>query len=426
MKNCVFTIVATNYVGLAQALQKSIEKYNKDVDFYIVVADEPAGEVKSKLPCNVFVAKEILSYSDSKWYEMAFKYNLTEFCTAIKPASIQYFFAKSYNKVIYFDPDILTFDSLDFVWNKLNDYSAVVTPHILTAEVEYSGNLKEQRLLYSGVFNMGFGAFKQTRDVTNFLKWWKNRLEDYCFADSNLNLFTDQKWVDMLPCFLGTQLYVSRNKGMNVAPWNFHERKVIQGTEKLKIGSRLLDEELDNLIFVHYSGYNYKSLISGEVIQQNISDIKQYEDIIVLFNEYGSALKQANIAAFIDQKYTYNYFSNHTYTISLAVRRLFRGLVENGNDIENPFDCNSDFFNRLSSKGFVRKNQEFNSVVYNEQSQNTQKTISRINTLFGFVFKIIGADRYYNLTRALRKYGIWENHSFLITKGTESYKFRRL
>ena len=71
MKNCVFTIVATNYVGLAQALQKSIEKYNKDVDFYIVVADEPVGEVKSKLPCNVFVAKEILSYSDSKWYEMA-------------------------------------------------------------------------------------------------------------------------------------------------------------------------------------------------------------------------------------------------------------------------------------------------------------------------------------------------------------------
>ena len=46
MKNCVFTIVATNYVGLAQALQKSIEKYNKVVDFYIVVADETAGEVK--------------------------------------------------------------------------------------------------------------------------------------------------------------------------------------------------------------------------------------------------------------------------------------------------------------------------------------------------------------------------------------------
>ena len=38
-KNCIFTICAKNYIGLAQALEKSILQYNNNIDFYIVVAD---------------------------------------------------------------------------------------------------------------------------------------------------------------------------------------------------------------------------------------------------------------------------------------------------------------------------------------------------------------------------------------------------
>src|SRR5574344_1382467 len=110
-KNCIFTIVATNYVGLAQSLEKSIKRYNDNVDFYIVVADEPTTEIKNKLHKNVLIAKEFLDYTTDKWYEMAFKYNLTEFCTSIKPPSISYFFSVGYDKVAYFEPDILCFNN---------------------------------------------------------------------------------------------------------------------------------------------------------------------------------------------------------------------------------------------------------------------------------------------------------------------------
>jgi hypothetical protein len=40
MKNCVFTIVAKNYIGLAQILEESLKDKNPDVDFFIFVADE--------------------------------------------------------------------------------------------------------------------------------------------------------------------------------------------------------------------------------------------------------------------------------------------------------------------------------------------------------------------------------------------------
>ena len=87
MKNCAFTIVAKNYIGLAQILEKSIREYYNDLLFYIIVADEIDNELKKELSTNILVAKETLNITPETWENMSFKYNLTEFCTSIKPAS---------------------------------------------------------------------------------------------------------------------------------------------------------------------------------------------------------------------------------------------------------------------------------------------------------------------------------------------------
>ena len=109
-KKCAFTIVAKNYIGLGQILGKSIYQYDKDVDFYIVVADEIT-RTKCEVPPNVIVAKDSLEIDPEKWVNMSFKYDLTEFCTSIKPFSFRYFFNKGYDSAIYFDPDIFVFGS---------------------------------------------------------------------------------------------------------------------------------------------------------------------------------------------------------------------------------------------------------------------------------------------------------------------------
>lgn len=426
MKNCIFTIVARNYVGLAEALERSIYTYNNDIDFYIVVADEPSEYMKNKFRGNVLIAKEILDYKEEKWYEMAFKYNLTEFCTSIKPDSVMYFMKKGYEKVIYFDPDILTFSKLNYIWDNLDIYDAIVTPHILTSELIYTGNLKETKFLFSGVYNMGFGAYKKTSVVISYLKWWKKRLEDYCFGDSNQNLFTDQKWVDMLPCFLGNKVLVSRHKGLNVAPWNFHERQIIINNNVYKVKHRFLDEEIDNLVFIHYSGYNYKILIDGQIKQGNITDMKQYEDLMCVFSDYGKALKDVDIKTYINETYSYNYFSNSKYEITLPIRRIYRGFIENGNTCDNPFLEDSIFYCKLKRMKFLNDASNIVVTPYIENSSSTLKAIHYINIIFKFIFRLLGASRYYNMTRVLRKYGVWENHSFLVTDPNELYKLRRM
>ena len=102
-KNVVFTIVAKNYIGLAQILEESLKEKNPDTDFFIIVADEFSDDFDiEKLPSNILIARKELNISVQQWTDMSFKYDLTEFCTSIKPASFSYFIEKTkYKKIIF-------------------------------------------------------------------------------------------------------------------------------------------------------------------------------------------------------------------------------------------------------------------------------------------------------------------------------------
>jgi len=209
MRKIAFTICAKNYIGLAQVLESSIKKFNNDIDFYIFVADE--FETKNEvLPINVLISRDVLPISYENWNQMSFKYDLTEFCTSIKPICFNYIL-NNFNpdSCIYFDPDILVFNSLKSVYEKLTTSSIVLTPHITTIENKYTGKLKEQNLLFSGMFNLGFLALKNDINSRKMLNWWEIRLEDRCFKDTMESYFTDQKWMDFLPSLFPENIHIS-------------------------------------------------------------------------------------------------------------------------------------------------------------------------------------------------------------------------
>ena len=113
--NAVFTICAKNYLAQALTLKESFEKKNKD-DFYIFLADEATDDLLTQYPCIRPLNKEWCP----KWQEMAFKYDVMEFSTSIKPFCFATLF-KTYENVIYIDPDIFVFDNLSKrLFSKIN------------------------------------------------------------------------------------------------------------------------------------------------------------------------------------------------------------------------------------------------------------------------------------------------------------------
>ncbi len=98
-----------------------------------------------------------------------------------------------------------------------------------------------------GIYNLGFLGVKKSREGQRFAAWWASRLEQFCFDDIPRGLFTDQRWIDLVPAFF-TDYAILRDPGYNVCTWNLTHRKVTGSlTAGLTVNGR-------PLVFYHFSG----------------------------------------------------------------------------------------------------------------------------------------------------------------------------
>lgn len=413
MEKIAFTICAKNYLGLAQLLENTINSNNENIKFFIFIADEFS--TYEELPANVIIAKNSLNIPFELWNEMSFKYDLTEFCTAIKPYCFNYLFKHFNNnaKCLYFDPDIVVFNSLESIYNKLENESIFLTPHIVTIQKNYTGTLSENKYLYSGMFNLGFIGMKSDKISLNVIEWWEERLKSACYKSQGESYFTDQKWIDFLPILCPSGLYISFDLGNNLAPWNFYERKLIKKDNEYYVINRI-DNNSDNiskLNFVHFSGYDYSLMINGKHLQNNISSFDCPDDIVPVLLEYEKRLRQCNFSKYSNLKYSYNYFLDGS-TIQEFHRRIYRRLIEDFGFIANPFDTHDSFYINLKKSKLVNVNND-KIIIQSEINPSNQKKIISLNYIFLIIYRLLGQNKYFNLLKILRRYSILENQMFL-------------
>jgi hypothetical protein len=432
MKNCVFTIVAKNYIGLAQILEKSLKSKNPDTDFFIIVADNfSEGFNTEEIPSNILIARNELNISSQNWIDMSFKYDLTEFCTSIKPSAFSYFIEKTaYEKIIYLDPDIYIYSSLNPIYEMLENHSIVLTPHINIIQDTFKGDRSESGLMSTGVFNLGFCGIKRSLSSKKMISWWHERLLDKCYIDSYDSYFTDQKWIDFLPCFFSSdELYISRHLGMNIAPWNFFERKIFLSDEGLMVCSREDNDEKTNVpvIFVHYSGYNYNEMKKGNVVQNNISNIKEYEDIKLLTAVYSKVIFEDReiFDKYIKEKYSFGTFENGD-VIKGFHRRIYRSLVNKGLVFGNPFSiANNSLHQKLKRNGMTKPSLLNIDKATKENLQGVGKKLKMVNSATRLLYKLVGFEKYLLFIRLMRSFSRFETQIHLVTSNydDENIKF---
>ncbi|NCU04759.1 MAG: hypothetical protein GXC73_12305, partial [Chitinophagaceae bacterium] len=371
---------------------------------------------------NVLVARNTIGINEAVWEEMAFKYNLVEFCTSIKPACFQYLFKQGYEKVIYLDPDIYVFGSMDPVFSKLENASIILTPHIVSAHTPFEGDYPDYLFLVNGTFNLGFLAVKKSEASSEMLYWWNHRLKDECFFDNERGMATDQKWMNMLPSFFtSNDLHVSHDLGLNVAPWNYHERKLYLENETIMVCDRITDNQKLKmpLQFVHFSGYDYRSFVNDKITHKN-EDLKGFDDLTLIFEKYAAALKESDLFKFYHFSYTYGFFKNGK-VINHLQRRIYRRLLSEGLAPGYPFDVtDGTFYAQLVKQGLVDHSSMASDKVTNKTIKGFNKKLQFVNTFFRVLKFIIGIRRYSILIRFLRRYFREENQAFLYDKSFDN------
>ncbi len=223
-----FTSATFSYLDRARVLAETLKTYHPDWTLWLCLPDEPPAGHDIDLEVELF--DHIVRMDDLDIQDMAawtFSHDIVELSTAVKGAVLHRLLTREgVRKVVYLDPDIAVFGSLDTVVDLLEQHSIVLTPHLLSAEETISAiEDNEISCLMHGVFNLGFLAVGACEEGLQFARWWRDRLLLFCYDDIPRGLFTDQRWCDLVPAFFGSAA-VLRDPGYNVASWNLGRRPI--------------------------------------------------------------------------------------------------------------------------------------------------------------------------------------------------------
>lgn len=379
-ENVVFTVCSVNYLAKAVVMMESI---TDNIERVIFLADK-----KRTLDINIGDIKIIFTedLGLDRHNELAFKYNIIEFNTSVKPWIAMYLL-KDFNKVIYLDPDTFVFSSLHSILQELQGCSFLMTPHSFSSPQDLE-RPSDTDLLKFGVYNLGFFACNQDENAFKILSWWHGKLLDECFYEPGLGLGVDQKIAELIPVFF-EGVKISRNRGLNVAFWNLHERSVSKEDGIYHINCT------EKLIFAHFSSY-----VSPKIIASKQSRFVEGDrsDFLELLEIYQMKLDSLDFdLSYEDEVYGYDYVKG--YLITPLARRFYYHMLNAGRVVvDNPFESKR-LFKILRKKGLILYGQVSKSHV-NFNSISTQKNnIKIINLLFRMALKVLGPVRYFYFCR---------------------------
>ena len=255
------TIVNIKYLPQAQVLINSFRAVYPDHRFVTLITDIETLDFQPLVGSEVLTLKS-LKLDEKKIQNMRLIYDVVEFATAMKPYLLMHLLAESVTTT-YLDPDVLVFSPLDFATSKAKEFGVVVTPHRLTPSKQLTFGLTELTFLRYGTFNLGFISVGQSG--YSMLNWWAERLEFHSTRFPNGYVFTDQKWIDLLPSFFDH--FILKDPGYNFAPWNIDERNLWKSEDVYFIDD-------SPLVFIHFSQ------MSGMLANDQRSDhwLSNFED----------------------------------------------------------------------------------------------------------------------------------------------------
>ena len=383
---CVATIVSANYLAYAKTLYSSIIKNHIDVDFRVLLVDRKCelyedAVLLSKL--NVTFAEE-LNLDDFE--QLAFKYDLVELNTALKPTFLKYLFNENkYQKIIYLDPDIRLFSPLTPVLNALSCNDIVLTPHTLKPVMD---GLRPSDIdfLRAGAFNLGFIGLKRSDNSFEMLDWWEKRCLAYGFIDPGFGIFVDQKWANLVPCYFNG-VNILKHPGCNVAYWNLHERN-------LTFNGEILHSNGEPVCFFHFSGVKATSpdFLSRHQSRHNLNSLPVVKKIV---NEYCSDLISNKHEYYSKLKYSFGFFDDGL-RLNTTIRRAATFMESAG---LNPFDSKGVFYKELRQLKLIEKvsNSPLDTTTLNFSQED--KKVVVVNKLIRILNSILGLNKVSKLLR---------------------------
>ena len=309
----IFTICSNNYLPFARVLFESLNRHHPKAKLFLCLADRLAETPGLYGRDWVVIEAQDLPIPD--FPNFAFRYDIMEFNTALKPFMFLYLLDdREFDTVIYFDPDIEIFAPLTTVFTTLQEgASFFLTPHLCSPN-EDRREPNDLMIMRAGAYNLGFLGVSRSEETGELLGWWARRLRYQCVNAQPEGIFVDQKFMDLIPGF-AQNAFVSHDTTLNVAYWNLAQRELAQTAEGWTVDGF-------PLTFFHFSGFDPR-------VPDRLSkhDPRFRDDLTpplrALVAQYAERLRAAGYGTFPGALYAYGQFASGT-VIHPTIRTMFR------------------------------------------------------------------------------------------------------
>ena len=291
-----FTICSNNYLAQATVLRNSLRAFEPGIRFFIFLCDRKSETIPYHLLADEVIPVEEI---EPATVALASKYNLVELNTCLKPRVFEYLLLeRKFDRVLFFDPDIQIFHALNPLLESFDTAAILLTPHILQP-IPWDGHKpNENMFLNFGIYNLGFIGLRNNPETVRFLHWWKEHTYRAGFVDVHHGIFVDQLPVNLVPVFF-EGVAVLKHPGLNMAPWNLHERCLEWKNDHIQVN------EYDPLLFYHFSSFRNDPL---ELPLQYYDRYKLLSrpDIQKLYASYDRLLQAAGVDSYRSLPYAFD------------------------------------------------------------------------------------------------------------------------
>lgn len=253
------------------ALHASLIRHSPNAKLWILAFDKYTEDILKKMDLKGVTVVPLVDFENKELLAVKPTRHIVEYYWTCTPSWILYVLKKNSSKhVAYLDADLYFYSDANSGVREIGDKSILVVEHRFPA-----GRESMERM--SGRFNVAFNVFKNNEIGKKCLERWRKQCLDWCYWKPDGGKLGDQMYLNEWPKLYGKDLAISKNIGVDVAPWNISQYKVTNKSENVYINS-------NQLVCYHFHqfqilGPNRYSRVLGYTLSKDVVDLiyKIYE-----------------------------------------------------------------------------------------------------------------------------------------------------
>jgi len=275
-----FTICNHEYLTEAIVSINSFKRHyaSEGISFKIFVIDD----VEDKHVNDLEIISVLRVIGAQRYKKLSYKFNITEFSTAVKPSCFKYNFGLGFSNVYYFDPDTYFIsDKVDFIIPKNKLVSATYHRN----NIKNTAVFRQVDIIRNGLLNFGYLGLKNTVETQQMLNEWESFNEQYCFSDQNTGYFTDQLFALNILGIFRQSIHILDETKFNLAYWNVDQNPHLESACMLHFSkvNRKQNEKvwqyLDSTsrLYVSYLNQYWEELIDNGEYKKGVMLNRKYK-----------------------------------------------------------------------------------------------------------------------------------------------------